>query len=405
MLDAIPTTPVPRGASPAKAGQKPEDTPEGAKFQQVYGKGEKPQAKPQDQTAEAEAPARKAAPPQDALPPLLQAPDAEALLPAVDAESMLPAVDEAALDHPDPDATAEAEADILAIGPAPSASPQLAPAPLPAPEQAPGTAPEQADPAPQLQSPASPFGPPLDDKVTLTRATGPAEGVATQDASAAGGRAEPQVGGREVEARAGTNAAPSTDETQRQAAPRADPQVAPPPRAAEVAAQRAEISVAAAPATDAAAITAAQSAAAPAPTAQPLQGAAAVTPPPAAVVEQLVVAAKQNSDGRVDLTLSPAELGRVRMTLLAGETGITVAIHADRDDTLDLFRRNADSLAQEFRQLGYGSVGFEFRGGGNSGQTQRPADDTAEPAVAENAPALPVGILRLTGIGGLDIRL
>jgi flagellar hook-length control protein FliK len=142
--------------------------------------------------------------------------------------------------------------------------------------------------------------------------------------------------------------------------------------------------------------------------AAPVQGTAsanAMAPAAATVVEQLTVAVKQSHDGRVELTLSPAELGRVRMTLLTGEIGITVAIRADRDDTLDLFRRNSEALAQEFRQMGYGSVGFEFSSGGRSGQPQDHDDETDVIAEAEPASRLPDGILRLTGLGSLDIRL
>ncbi len=399
MLDVIPTTPAPRGASPAKAGQKSGDTPDAARFQQVYGKGETPQGQPQDQAAEEraapEAPARKPAAPLEPAAPLLHAADAEALVPTAE---------EFALDQPEPDTTAETVT--LPMAPPPGASPRIAPPPQPAAEQAAGTAPEQVEPAPHLQSTASPFDPPADDSIpTPNRAVAPADAAVIQDSAPTGSRSEQLVGGRDVDSRPGTVAAPSTDQAERQAAPRTEPTVAPAPRAAEAAAPRAvEAPVTATPAADPAPITSGQTAA-PAPAPQPLQGTAPVAPPAAAVVEQLVVAAKQTSDGRVDLTLSPAELGRVRMTLLAGETGITVAIHADRDDTLDLFRRNSDALAQEFRQLGYGSVGFEFRGGGNSGQTQRPADEATENAVIEQATALPVGILRLTGIGGLDIRL
>jgi flagellar hook-length control protein FliK len=142
--------------------------------------------------------------------------------------------------------------------------------------------------------------------------------------------------------------------------------------------------------------------------AAPVQGTAsanAMAPAAATVVEQLAVAVKQSHDGRVELTLSPAELGRVRMTLLTGEIGITVAIRADRDDTLDLFRRNSEALAQEFRQMGYGSVGFEFSSDRRSGQPQDHDDETDVIAEAEPASRLPDGILRLTGLGSLDIRL
>ncbi len=137
------------------------------------------------------------------------------------------------------------------------------------------------------------------------------------------------------------------------------------------------------------------------------QSAASVQTAPSvasSAVEQLALAVKQSGDGRIDLTLSPAELGRVRLTLLTGETGITVAIRADRDDTLDLFRRNSDALAQEFRQMGYGSVGFEFSGGGSDQQRARNEDSNAITPPEPAAP-LPREILRAAGVGGLDIRL
>ncbi len=75
----------------------------------------------------------------------------------------------------------------------------------------------------------------------------------------------------------------------------------------------------------------------------------------------------------LEITLNPAELGRVRLTLQAGEAAMVVTIAADRPETLDLMRRHVDVLAQEFRDIGYDSAGFSF-GQEAAGQDGQPAE-------------------------------
>lgn len=77
------------------------------------------------------------------------------------------------------------------------------------------------------------------------------------------------------------------------------------------------------------------------------------------VAVQLATAA--TTDGRsVDLRLNPEELGRVRLLMSPSEGGISVAIMAERGETLDLMRRHINLLENEFREMGYDDVKFSF---------------------------------------------
>lgn len=102
------------------------------------------------------------------------------------------------------------------------------------------------------------------------------------------------------------------------------------------------------------------------------------------VARQLADALKNGADRPIELTLSPAELGRVRMSLSASEAGVSVMIHADRPETLDLMRRNIAELDREFADMGYAEAAFSFSGGDGApdqrddsapGQTNQPARD------------------------------
>ncbi len=132
---------------------------------------------------------------------------------------------------------------------------------------------------------------------------------------------------------------------------------------------------------------------------------------PQAITQQVAHAAARVADGPVELTLAPEELGRVRLTLHTSEAGITVAIHAERAETLDLMRRNIDLLARDFRDQGYASIAFDF-GNDSRRQNDQPMtasaatrQDTTEPANREGlAPDLRVSGARQSQ-GGLDLRM
>ncbi|MDF0601941.1 flagellar hook-length control protein FliK [Psychromarinibacter sp. C21-152] len=107
---------------------------------------------------------------------------------------------------------------------------------------------------------------------------------------------------------------------------------------------------------------------------------------PHRIALQLVEAARQMADRPVELTLEPEELGRVRMTLTTGDGAMTVGLTTERAETADLLRRHIETLAQEFRQLGYRDVTFEFAGGrgGNGATPERDAPGHNDAAATES---------------------
>ena len=105
---------------------------------------------------------------------------------------------------------------------------------------------------------------------------------------------------------------------------------------------------------------------------------AARLPAPAQVVQQLIAASINLSDRPVELTLEPAELGKVRMMLASSESGVSVVVSAERQETLDLLRRNIGLLERDFREIGYSNIAFDF--GTSSGEGQQPRDRDAGPS-------------------------
>ncbi|MBM2290519.1 flagellar hook-length control protein FliK [Sulfitobacter pseudonitzschiae] len=126
------------------------------------------------------------------------------------------------------------------------------------------------------------------------------------------------------------------------------------------------------------------------------------------VARQIAEAAVQTSaDRQIELTLNPAELGRVRMSLSTSDAGASVTIHADRPETLDLMRRNIGELESEFADMGYGDVDFAFSSGDG---TQDQRDDTPphnmQPSVEiATDPAVTQGDTPLSPDSAMDIRV
>jgi len=126
------------------------------------------------------------------------------------------------------------------------------------------------------------------------------------------------------------------------------------------------------------------------------------------IAQQLAEVARQMPDRPVELTLNPDELGRVRLTFTMSDSGIHVAVIAERGETMDLMRRHIETLAQEFRDMGYKDVNFDFsrNGQGNSDNTDPNPDDpdTQTQTPTETQTLAPVQ-LSLEPSTGLDLRL
>lgn len=137
------------------------------------------------------------------------------------------------------------------------------------------------------------------------------------------------------------------------------------------------------------------------------------TPP---VAQQVVVALASGPDGPVELRLDPEELGSVRLSLLPSDGAVTVVVAAERAETMELLRRQADVLARELRASGFGEVTLRFDGGQNAGgegstgfgrgqDGQAGAAPPADPAASPSAPEARASLAPLAAGQGLDLRL
>lgn len=136
-----------------------------------------------------------------------------------------------------------------------------------------------------------------------------------------------------------------------------------------------------------------------------------VTPHSKSLAATLIEHARNGSTESVELSLAPDELGRLRMSLQPEGDVMRVLLSAERPETIDLMRRHADQLAQEFRQAGFSGATLSFgqwgAGGAAHPQAQVQATAPAAPATVANPlpTAPPPGGQAVAGVGGLDLRL
>lgn len=137
--------------------------------------------------------------------------------------------------------------------------------------------------------------------------------------------------------------------------------------------------------------------------------------PPVTIAQQRAVVvqvaqAVNGAEGSVEISLDPAELGKVRLTLRASETGMNVQVVAERPHTIDLLRRNIGQLEAEFRELGFSDIGFDFsqQNNGSASSDQPHGEDwwmeTPDVSTAPIINAIPARRVA-NGGSGLDLRL
>jgi flagellar hook-length control protein FliK len=123
------------------------------------------------------------------------------------------------------------------------------------------------------------------------------------------------------------------------------------------------------------------------------------------VASQIAVAVIDRAGRPTEISLSPGELGRVRLTMSTVDTAITLTISAERQETTDLLRKHIETLTQEFKDLGYNDISFTF------GQGESAPD--ADPDQLSEAPDQPIDTeetpiqraTQIVGTSGLDIKL
>lgn len=110
----------------------------------------------------------------------------------------------------------------------------------------------------------------------------------------------------------------------------------------------------------------------------------------------------------IELALSPEELGSVRIEFQANGDRLQVVLSAERTDTLDLLRRNADQLVAELRAAGYASATLNFGQWGTShdGDKSQHHVRVQSHLTLDSGSSSPTNnrSFATTG-GGLDIRL
>lgn len=83
------------------------------------------------------------------------------------------------------------------------------------------------------------------------------------------------------------------------------------------------------------------------------------------VLRQLGEKLSDNAEGVVEIALSPEELGKVRLVIGSGDKP-AVTVFADRPETYELLRRNADALDKELRSAGIFGADISFSGGSDA---------------------------------------
>ncbi|MVO15584.1 flagellar hook-length control protein FliK [Parasedimentitalea huanghaiensis] len=136
---------------------------------------------------------------------------------------------------------------------------------------------------------------------------------------------------------------------------------------------------------------------------------------PRLVAAQLATALATKGERNIDVALNPEELGRVKMRVTTTDSSVIVMITTERPETGDMMRRHINELADEFRQMGFEDISFEFGGEGFAGQMGEGAEQGASfgggsseasdtDPLANNIPEPAQKNLRL-GETGLDMRI
>lgn len=125
------------------------------------------------------------------------------------------------------------------------------------------------------------------------------------------------------------------------------------------------------------------------------------TPTAQIITNQISAAIGQTAVNDIEIRLDPEELGKLRIMLTPKEGGYDVMIIADRDQTLELMKRNAAALSDQFEEMAYEGSTLNFASSGNSEQPQEDEENQQFFAVL---PPPTFGPRLTIPTDGLDIR-
>jgi flagellar hook-length control protein FliK len=137
----------------------------------------------------------------------------------------------------------------------------------------------------------------------------------------------------------------------------------------------------------------------------------AITPNMAALAKdqpvllQVSRAIETAKSGEIELRLDPAELGKVRITMAARDGVMFVTITAERAETLEMMRRNSESLDATFSEQGFGETQLDFESFGDGEQSQPHEELVFSSEGRGNLDETAKRVVLQHTTDGLDIRL
>ena len=96
---------------------------------------------------------------------------------------------------------------------------------------------------------------------------------------------------------------------------------------------------------------------------------------PREIMRQITEKTLAAESNHIEITLTPEELGKVRIVMTPGDTP-SVTVYSDNRETLELLRRNADMLTKELRDTGFSGASLSFSDGESRPSPQFQAGST-----------------------------
>jgi hypothetical protein len=127
--------------------------------------------------------------------------------------------------------------------------------------------------------------------------------------------------------------------------------------------------------------------------------------PVSAIAEQIKTHARAEKPSAIELTLTPDDLGKIRLYMTPDGDKIRIFVHADRPETLELIRRNTESFSADLRQAGYSNASFSFSGSNGRQPAQQDRENTKSgfdsangDPIATTAPKPTIGQIKPSGL-------
>ncbi|MEM9581635.1 MAG: flagellar hook-length control protein FliK [Pseudomonadota bacterium] len=135
--------------------------------------------------------------------------------------------------------------------------------------------------------------------------------------------------------------------------------------------------------------------------------AAVQAPPPLTqqVLAQIAVNSEKVANGGIEVRLEPEELGKLRLNFISREGGMLVLVTAERQETLDLLRRNADDLKAGLSDMNFEGADLEFSESETGPAWKAEEDVATEVSKPEFVQSPSIEVTATSADDRLDIRL